>query len=144
MKVLGTEFSQFKHNWILFHFWKYSNFSIIVFIVWHFLLGYWHEMTSDCGDRNKKANISYSKHSLKSFLLWGKKMILKTCLWNIFANKNIMVALFTFKYLKTIIGSIQTSIIFHHILFLSYTIFLACLHIILYFIHISVYVYLYS
>ena len=144
MKVLGTEFSQFKHNWILFHIWKYSDFSIIVFIAWNFLLGYWNKMTSDYGDWNKKANISYSKHSLRVSYFEKKKRFLKHAFGTSLRIKNIMVALLTFKYLKTIIGSIQTNIILQHILFLSYTIFLDCLPLVLYFIYISVYIYLYS
>ena len=53
-----------------------------------------------------------------------------------------VVALLSFELLKTTIGSIETGSILHHALFLSYTYFLVCPHLILYFSHICICLYL--
>ena len=57
-----------------------------------------------------------------------------------------VVALLSFEHLKTTIGSIETGSILHHALFLSYTYFLVCPHLILYFftnLYLFLFVYLY-
>ena len=57
-----------------------------------------------------------------------------------------VVALLSFEHLKTTIGSIETGSILRHALFLSYTYFLVCPHLVLYFftyLYLFVFVYLY-